>query len=97
MNRHRIFLALLLAQALTLGLMFLSGRRAVERFERFDLPAGRELVASLPLTDLALATEARYTRHPSQADRFAPFQDLPSAIEHYPAGSIVAPTPGAQW
>ena len=50
-----------------------------------------ELVKSLGLTDLCLFTEARYTRHPSMADRFAPFQDHPSALEHFPSGSLVTP------
>ncbi len=43
----------------------------------------------LGLTDLALFTEARYARHPSQADRFAPFQDHPTSLEHFPSGSLV--------
>jgi hypothetical protein len=45
------------------------------------------------LTDLCLSTEARYTRHPSQADRFAPFQDHPAALEHFPSGSVIGPPP----
>ncbi len=45
----------------------------------------------LGLTDLALFTEARYTRHPSQADRFTPFQEHPSSLEHFPSGSVAAP------
>ncbi len=45
----------------------------------------------LDLTDLCLFTEARYTRHPSQADRFAAFQDHPVALEHFPSGSLVPP------
>ena len=49
------------------------------------------LVKSLQLTDLCLFTEARYTRHPSMADRFAPFQDHPTALEHFPSGSFVTP------
>ena len=36
----------------------------------------------LGLTDLALFTEARYTRHPSQADLQSAFQDHPVALEH---------------
>ena len=50
-----------------------------------------ELVRSLRLTDLCLFTEARYTRHPAMADRFAPFQDHPGALEHFPSGSLVTP------
>jgi len=48
-----------------------------------------ELVAALDLTDLALFTEARYTRHPSQADLHSAFQDHPLALEHFPTGSLV--------
>ena len=49
------------------------------------------LVRTLQLTDLCLFTEARYTRHPAMADRFAPFQDHPGAMEHFPSGSLVTP------
>mgnify|MGYP001186391825 CR=1 FL=1 len=52
------------------------------------------LVAQLRLTDLALFTEARYTRHPSQADLHSAFQDHPLALEHFPSGSLVAPPVG---
>ena len=51
----------------------------------------RDTVKKLMLTDFALWTEARYTRNPSQADLFSPFQDFPSSIDHFPAGSIIAP------
>ena len=50
-----------------------------------------ELVRSLGLTDLALFTEARYTRHLSQADLHSAFQDHPGALEHFPSGSLTAP------
>lgn len=49
------------------------------------------LVRDLRLTDLCLFTEARYTRHPSMADRHAPFQDHPLAMEHFPSGSLATP------
>ncbi len=52
------------------------------------------LVARLRLTDLALFTEARYTRHPSQADLHSAFQDHPLALEHFPTGSLLAPPAG---
>ena len=51
----------------------------------------KQLVKKLGLTDLCLFTEARYTRHLSQADRFSAFQDHPMAFEHFPSGSIVLP------
>ena len=54
-----------------------------------------ELVGRLGLTDLALFTEARYTRHPSQTDIHAAFQDHPGALEHFPTGSLVPPPMGA--
>ncbi|MEM5786653.1 MAG: hypothetical protein AAGU11_04995 [Syntrophobacteraceae bacterium] len=51
------------------------------------------MVRQLDLTDLCLFTEARYTRHPSQADRHTPFQDHPLALEHFPTGSLMLPPP----
>jgi hypothetical protein len=47
------------------------------------------IAKELEVTDLCLFTEARYTRHPSQADLQTPFQDHPMAMEHFPSGSLV--------
>ncbi len=88
---HRAFLAFLLVEATLLGSLLAWGRAEAARRDRHDVPARREIVAALELTDLAIWTEARYTRHPSQADLFSAFQDLPSSLEHFPAGSIVPP------
>ena len=55
-----------------------------------------EMVRALGLTDYAWFTEARYARHLSQADSHAAFQDGPVAMEHFPAGSLVAPTRATQ-
>lgn len=49
------------------------------------------LAARLGLTDLSLFTEARYTRHPTQADLHSAFQDHPLAFEHFPSGSLMPP------
>ena len=49
------------------------------------------LTRALGLTDLALFTDARYARHPSQADLFTPFQDAPLALEHFPSGALLSP------
>ena len=51
----------------------------------------RALVATLQLTDLCLFTEARYTRHPSLADRHTAFGDLPFGLDHFPSGSLLPP------
>ena len=53
----------------------------------------REMVERLELTDLCLFTDARYTRHPSMADRNTPFQDYPMSLEHFPSGSIMTLPP----
>jgi hypothetical protein len=50
------------------------------------------MVQALQLTDFAWFTEARYTRHLSQADGHSAFQDGPAAMEHFPAGSLVMPS-----
>lgn len=58
-----------------------------------QLQERRALVKSLSLTDLVLFTDARYTRHPSMADRHTPFQDYPLSLEHFPSGSLIPPPP----
>lgn len=55
------------------------------------LTANRALVEKLGLTDLALFTEARYTRHPTQADLHSALQDHPGAFDHFPCGSLLPP------
>ncbi|MEW6108942.1 MAG: hypothetical protein AB1632_07245 [Nitrospirota bacterium] len=51
----------------------------------------REITAALKLTDICFSSDARYTRHPAQADLFSAFQDYPGSIEHFPSGSVVSP------
>jgi hypothetical protein len=84
----------LVALAVLAGLVGLAGVDAWMRGGRpppeADAPA-RELVRTLGLTDLALATEARYTRHRALADRHAAFQDHPGALDHFPSGAALAP------
>jgi hypothetical protein len=60
------------------------------RSER-GLEEKQEWVRALGLTDLCLFTEARYTRHPSQADLHSAFQDHPMSFEHFPSGSLTLP------
>lgn len=84
-------LLLQLALAIALLALLAAGDAASRREAGMDdLAAQAALAARLGLTDLCLFTEARYTRHPSQADAFSPFQDHPRALEHFPSGSIAA-------
>jgi hypothetical protein len=78
--------------------LLLFAAHAVFRINGAAGPGQRNLgvVSTLGLTDLCLFTEARYTRNPSQADRHAAFQDHPMALEHFPAGALLAPPPGVR-
>jgi len=88
MTRGGIYISfILLISMLTAGLL-IAGSSGVT-----DLTGKRQLVKTLGLTDLSLCSEARYTRHPSQADLFSAFQDFPGAFEHFPTGSIIPPNP----
>jgi hypothetical protein len=69
---------------------FIDARRGLEAASP-ALDSKKHIVAELGLSDLALFTEARYTRHLSQADRHSAFQDHPMAIEHFPSGSLISP------
>ena len=79
--------------ALMILLLLFGLTLADARSRTVDQTANRALVRQLGLSDLALFTEARYTRHPTQADRHAPFQDHPAALEHFPTGSLLTPPP----
>lgn len=96
MLKHRIFLALTAAEVALLVLLVAVGRDTARRASAADIPAKRAIARRLGLTDLSLWTEARYTRHPSQADLFSAFQDSPSSLEHFPAGSVVVAPPGLE-
>lgn len=54
------------------------------------MAAAKIATEALGLTDLCIATEARYTRHPAVSDPLAPFMDHPGGLEHFPSGSFWA-------
>lgn len=62
--------------------------------QRMRMANSADLVRALGLTDLALFTEARYTRHPAMADLHTAFQDHPMSFEHFPSGIFVPPPSG---
>ena len=96
MTKSRVFLIITAIQIIVLIGLVIRSQMVLRVRLADELPQKRELVRRLELTDLAIWTEARYTRHPSQADFFAPFQDGPSSLEHFPAGSVVA-APDRSW
>lgn len=90
MRKSSLYLGLLALLLFVTGVICLHGAlgqgAAYRLFERH-----RQLVSQLGLTDLCLVTEARYTRHPTQADLFSAFQDYPLSMEHFPSGAILVP------
>lgn len=86
-------LTILMLAAGAFGLSFADAAR----LRQANAPASAataELVERLRLTDPVLFTEARYTRHPTQADLQSAFQDHPVALEHFPTGSLLPPPAG---
>ncbi|KPK33640.1 MAG: hypothetical protein AMK70_09290 [Nitrospira bacterium SG8_35_1] len=87
MRPSQILLFLLLLLTLIDGTLFLHSRR-LDKNLKSERALQAITVAGLGLTDLCIATEARYTRHPAVSDSMAPFMDHPGAIEHFPTGSF---------
>jgi len=92
-TRHRYFLVLLLALVGFLATQLVISRHTSQTQIHNQGTGLTTLVKRLQLTDFALWSEARYARHPSQADWFTPHQDFPGSLEHFPAGSLIAPAP----
>ncbi len=89
--RPSFYLLLLLTVLLSFdGALFFHGRM-VQRLWQAHSPTLQAVTAGLGLTDLCVATEARYTRHPAVSDPIVPFMDHPGAIEHFPTGSFWSP------
>lgn len=86
-------IVIFLVVAVQLTLIGVAGHRLVlaARFEN----QMRAAVAAFGLSDLCIATDARYIRNPAVSDRLAPYMDHPGNIEHFPTGSFWAPEPPA--
>jgi len=88
-SRHRLFLLVTAVELAVVITLVARARGLAADPAANHVPAKQAVAARLGLTDLAIWTEARYTRHPSQTDLFSPFQDFPASLEHFPAGSVV--------
>lgn len=91
MIKSKVFILLLIFECIVISAFFVHGFLVKHHHQTRVTPDKMALVATLQLTDIAVWTEARYTRHPSQTDFFSAFQDFPGAIDHFPAGSVIAP------
>jgi len=89
--RYRLFGWLMISMALVLAALVAAGHLSAIRTGPVR-SGNRQLAQAFELTDLALWTGARYTRHLSQADFFSAFQDGVGALEHFPEGAL-APLP----
>ncbi len=85
-----VALSLLAAGCVALALTFADAQRLTRTGAQRQAVTGA-LVQGLSLTDIVLFTEARYTRHWSQADLHSAFQDHPMSLEHFPSGSLLPP------
>ena len=90
MRPSRILLIIILCLFVADISLYMDSRRLKKEI-RSDVEIQKIAVAGLGLTDLCVATEARYTRHPAVTDPMAPFMDHPGALEHFPTGSFWAP------
>lgn len=90
MRNSSLFFLYLAVGVTVLGLLLVHAS-ASEYARQENLEEKAELVKTLKLTDLCLFTEARYTRHLSQADLNTAFQDHPLSLEHFPSGSFTQP------
>jgi len=89
--RPSYFLFFLLVLLLSVdGYLYLSAQKEFAAHSK-DQGIMRQVVATFGLSDLAVSTEARYTRHPAVSDTMAPFMDHPGSIEHFPTGSFWYP------
>lgn len=84
------------ALGLFCALLFLAGflygdatknRRAWDK----QLVLLQKIVSDLRLSDLALSTEARYTRHPAVSDSAVIGMDHPGGLDHFPSTLAFAP------
>ena len=91
MRKSSLFFYSLVTELMLLGLLFLHGS-IDKNTQQKSLQEKAMLVETLQLTDLCLFTEARYTRHLSQADLNTAFQDHPVSLEHFPSGSFTQPS-----
>ncbi len=80
-----------LALLLLLGGLTLAGIAERRSEQAVHLRRIQRVVAGLALTDLALTSEARYTRHLAVSDAVVVGMDHPGGLDHFPSTLFFAP------
>lgn len=89
--RPSAYFGMLIAIAMVTGVLLSAQVKDRRELWQASWLASRTAVEAFGLSDLALTTEARYTRHPAVSDRLAPFMDHPGGLEHFPSATVLAP------
>lgn len=71
------------------GILF-HARGLISRWEESAID-NRALALVLGSYDLSISSEARYIRHLSLSEAFAPFQDVPCGLDLLPSGTFFPP------
>lgn len=90
MRNSSLFFLTLSLEIIVLSMLLVHATLS-QNSQQTNLVEKATLVKALQLTDLCIFTEARYTRHLSQADLNTAFQDHPLSLEHFPSGSFTQP------
>lgn len=82
---------LLLGALLFLGCLMLADIAKRRSGQTAQQRTVQRVVANLALSDLALTTEARYTRHAAVSDAVVVGMDHPGGLDHFPSTLFFAP------
>lgn len=84
---YLIFLTFLL---IAIGIFIFTGQSGSNSSAQTN--AYTAIASRFLLTDLCLSTESRHTRHLSQPELIAPFQDAPGFLDHFPSSTFIGPS-----
>ena len=82
---YLIFLTFLL---IAIGIFIFTGQSGSNASTQINADA--VIAYRFLLTDLCLSTESRHTRHLSQPELIAPFQDAPGYLDHFPSSTFIS-------
>lgn len=89
--RHAYVFVLIIACVLVFELCLIQTVEHLRNEKNNDAIYLKKMAHSFGLSDLAISTEARYTRHLALTDRGAPFMDHVGSLEHFPSGIFYCP------